>query len=251
VFNEQTASMYTEPAEETASIVALHENLPFSTLPLLALADPHNHRTRLANFVRECNRVYHDFLASNEGHSFQGQVVVIGDSLGSILVYDSLCKLESNDVHTNSDDMTCDSSPKIVCDHSSTNKSVNSKSSGLSVSKSPSPSTKRQQQQKENVKNSESNPNSNSSSNTQTLNVDNKDASIKRNSSNLSSSSGIEFTVSNSSAHLAPPHHANLQHQQSQEIKLDFDVSHFFIFGSPLGLVLTYRKTANQNSKFE
>lgn len=246
VFNEQTASMYTEPAEETASIVALHENLPFSTLPLLALADQHQHRIRLANFVRECNRVYHDFLASNEGHSFQGQVVVIGDSLGSILVYDSLCKLESNDFQTNSDDMTFDLSPKIVCEHSSPSKSAttnsNSKSSGSLGSKSPSPITK--QKQKEHTKTFESN------SNTQTLNVDNKDASMKRNSSNLSSSSGIEFTVSTSTAHLAAPHHANLSNHHSQEIKLDFDVTHFFIFGSPLGLVLTYRKTANQNSKF-
>ncbi len=252
MFNEQTASMYTEPAEETASIVALHENLPFSTLPLIALADHHQHRMRLVDFIRECNRVYHDFLASHEGHSFQGQVVVIGDSLGSILVYDSLCKLESNESQTNIDEIT-ESSPKIVCDQSSTSKSAsinsNAKSNGSFVPKSPLSSSKQHQHQSDNSKTSDSNSNSNSSSNTQTLNVDNKEASIKRNSSNLSSSSGIEFNVSTSLPHLAPPLNPNLSNHQSQEIKLDFDVSHFFIFGSPLGLVLTYRKIANKTSK--
>jgi hypothetical protein len=30
------------------------------------------------------------------------------------------------------------------------------------------------------------------------------------------------------------------------EERLDFDVTHFFVFGSPLGLVLTYRKLAHK-----
>lgn len=46
--------------------------------------------------VNECidsaNKVYADFLASEEGAGFQGQITLIGDSVGSIFAYDALTR---------------------------------------------------------------------------------------------------------------------------------------------------------------
>ena len=37
---------------------------------------------------------------------------------------------------------------------------------------------------------------------------------------------------------------------QEDEDKLDFDVANFFAFGSPLGLIMAYRKLANNLGKY-
>ena len=78
-------------AEQSADAFSLNENLPFSTIPLLILADKKKHKETLNKFIKECNRVYNEFVNSAEGSTFHGQVVLIGDSVGSILVYDALC----------------------------------------------------------------------------------------------------------------------------------------------------------------
>jgi hypothetical protein len=60
--------------ETSAAIFSLHENLPFNTLPLLAMANQAQYRSSLSKFIKECNKIYHDFLNSTEGKHFQGQV---------------------------------------------------------------------------------------------------------------------------------------------------------------------------------
>ena len=38
------------------------------------------------------NEIFADFLKSEEGLGFCGQVCLIGDSMGAILAYDALCR---------------------------------------------------------------------------------------------------------------------------------------------------------------
>ena len=52
----------------------IYENVQFNTLPLLALANQAQYRSKLSKFTRECNKIYQEFLNSEEGDSFDGQV---------------------------------------------------------------------------------------------------------------------------------------------------------------------------------
>lgn len=95
IVNQQTCSLNNvlddsdDFAETSAAVFSVHESLPFNTLPLLASANVANYRAHLTTFVRRCNKVYQEFLAEIGG-VFTGQVVLVGDSLGSLLVYDAL-----------------------------------------------------------------------------------------------------------------------------------------------------------------
>lgn len=46
--------------------------------------------------INQANQIYADFLKSEDGHGFNGQVVILADSMGSILAHDALCRT-SND----------------------------------------------------------------------------------------------------------------------------------------------------------
>ena len=103
--NQQTCSLNNvlndsdDFAETSAAVFSVHESLPFNTLPLLATANSLQYRNHLSFFIRQCNKVYQEFLQSIGGFNadgscaFNGQVVIVGDSLGSILAYDALTQI--------------------------------------------------------------------------------------------------------------------------------------------------------------
>ena len=68
-----------------------HETVPIGAIPILCSSQP-EYWDAVAKTVQTANQVYHDFLKSEEGHAFSGQVVFIGDSMGSILAYDALTR---------------------------------------------------------------------------------------------------------------------------------------------------------------
>lgn len=191
-------------AEASAGIFSLHENLPFNTLPLLALSNRSQYKSSLSKFVRECNQVYQQFLNSSDGQSFKGQIVIVGDSLGSLLVYDSLCvsgslSNYSDDSSTIASSFKSSQSQSKIANYSPSSKSpVANRNSDLM----PSP----------------------------TISLVPSDSSMKRVASNLSSINDVEYEQQVYNNHF------------STEEKLDFDVTHFFVFGSPLGLILAQRK---------
>lgn len=286
-----------------AAIFSLHENLPFNTLPLLAMANPTQYRASLAKFVRESNRIYHEFLASNEGKFFQGQVVLIGDSLGSLFAYDSLCQVH---LSTSNDNKNMNSNKESSASETdavsgSVSASVSGSASG-SVSgdrflhQSSSQSSFVLNMQSCSTKSSiNSDPRSNQSrlNNNSVANKENKNplisiSDLSTSSTNLTKTANMtetepKITVmtsssssQNSSSNNANPNnnnnnHAILEHSSSgssyllmpqspnhsfklnnngplvTDEKLDFDVTHFFVFGSPLGLILTARKLAKTN----
>lgn len=53
--------------------VAMKENFPMSSLALFATNSPH-YKSTLAQVVIRANAAYNDFLKSEEGHCFSGQV---------------------------------------------------------------------------------------------------------------------------------------------------------------------------------
>ena len=66
-------------------------DIPIGAIPLLTTCTP-DFVDSVNRTVVTANQVYLDFLKSEEGHGFNGQVAVIGDSMGSILAHDALCR---------------------------------------------------------------------------------------------------------------------------------------------------------------
>jgi hypothetical protein len=67
------------------------ERLPIGAIPLFAAASP-RYQEAVSQLVATANTTYRNFLATEEGAGFGGQVCLVGDSIGSILAYDALCR---------------------------------------------------------------------------------------------------------------------------------------------------------------
>ena len=69
-----------------------NDQIPVGTIPLFACAATadSDYAKALNKFVLEANKIYSDFLSSEEGSGFYGQIVLVGDSVGAILSYDAL-----------------------------------------------------------------------------------------------------------------------------------------------------------------
>ncbi|XP_032681683.1 protein retinal degeneration B isoform X3 [Odontomachus brunneus] len=151
-----------------------HDTIPIGAIPLLASSSS-DYQDAVSRVVMGANQVYHDFIKSDEGKGFSGQICFVGDSVGSILTYDALCRATQHSRHS--------SENSILETSNQNNENGGSTEDGKHLS-APSP---------------------------------------RRRSSGTSDN----------------PHHN----------KLDFEVGDFFTFGSPLALVLAYRKIAASGDK--
>ncbi|XP_048199020.1 membrane-associated phosphatidylinositol transfer protein 2 isoform X7 [Perognathus longimembris pacificus] len=66
------------------------DHIPLAALPLLATSSP-QYQEAVATVIQRANLAYGDFLKSQEGMTFNGQVCLIGDCVGGILAFDALC----------------------------------------------------------------------------------------------------------------------------------------------------------------
>ncbi|XP_043462578.1 protein retinal degeneration B isoform X2 [Leptopilina heterotoma] len=154
-----------------------HDTIPIGAIPLLASSSS-EYQDSVSKVINTANQVYQDFIRSDEGKGFNGQVCFIADSVGSILAYDALCRTSQ---------------------YHSRNGSENS-----------------------------------------ILENDNQ-------ATDNCGSAGVE-----DSKHLSAPsprRRSSSTSDHSQQCKLEFEVSEFFMFGSPLGLVLSYRKISSNDDK--
>jgi len=218
-------------AETSASAFALHENIPFSTIPLLLTANETQYRENLSKFIQDCNNVYREFLVLNP--AFHGQVIVIGDSIGALFVYDALCN--SNIANTSyCDEISNASSMSNLANYKSSRKS---QVSGHSLSASPDCGRKA--------------PSDGNVNGKLKINVTESFKNFERCSSSGGDScvSALDSTTSYLTPNVASSiiiGSTYIEHSEMMEDRLEFDVTHFFVFGSPLGLVLTYRKLARK-----
>ncbi|XP_014485232.1 PREDICTED: protein retinal degeneration B isoform X4 [Dinoponera quadriceps] len=147
-----------------------HDTIPIGAIPLLASSSS-EYQDAVSRVVMGANQVYHDFIKSDEGKGFSGQICFVGDSVGSILTYDALCRATQHSRHS--------SENSILETSNQSNENGGNAEDGRHLS-APSP---------------------------------------RRRSSGTSDN------------------------------KLDFEVGDFFTFGSPLALVLAYRKIAASGDK--
>ncbi|XP_004635938.1 membrane-associated phosphatidylinositol transfer protein 2 isoform X5 [Octodon degus] len=66
------------------------DHIPLAALPLLATSSP-QYQEAVATVIQRANLAYGDFIKSQEGVPFNGQVCLIGDCVGGILAFDALC----------------------------------------------------------------------------------------------------------------------------------------------------------------
>ncbi|KAK4309749.1 hypothetical protein Pmani_018626 [Petrolisthes manimaculis] len=67
------------------------DSVPVGALPLLACSVP-DYDDAVTQTLNASNAAYHEFLRSEEGQGFTGQICIIGDSVGGLLAYDLLCR---------------------------------------------------------------------------------------------------------------------------------------------------------------
>ncbi|KAH9393496.1 Membrane-associated phosphatidylinositol transfer protein 2 [Tyrophagus putrescentiae] len=65
-------------------------SIPIGALPLFAISS-FEYQENVVSVIAQCNKVFADFSKSEEGRHFSGKVVLIGDSVGAILGFDALC----------------------------------------------------------------------------------------------------------------------------------------------------------------
>ncbi|XP_041854794.1 membrane-associated phosphatidylinositol transfer protein 2-like isoform X5 [Melanotaenia boesemani] len=212
------------------------DHIPLAALPLLATSAP-QYQDAVATVIVRANQVYADFIKSLDGANFSGQVCLIGDCVGGILGFDALCN--SNPTVNESQNSSRRGSvisvqdqdllsPGIIvnCGHGPASPTLEG-SRHLSRSNIDIPRTSTGDDPKRQL------PRKRSDSSTYEMDT------IKQHQAFLSS---LHSSVLRNDA-------ASRRSSSSTMLdgcslgKFDFEVSDFFLFGSPLGLVLALRKT--------
>ncbi|XP_060542138.1 membrane-associated phosphatidylinositol transfer protein 2-like isoform X2 [Pantherophis guttatus] len=212
------------------------DHIPLAALPLLATSSP-QYQEAVATVILRANQVYGDFIKSQEGASFNGQVCLIGDCVGGILAFDALCysnqtMLESQNssrrgslISVQDTDLL---SPGILVNNSYCSEGCGLEASRhLSRSTADLPRSNEEDLQKQQLLRKRSD--------SSTFELD----TLKQHQAFLSSlhSSALKnFPGSRRSSSSTQLDGGNLG-------KFEFEITDFFLFGCPLGLVLALRKT--------
>lgn len=88
-------SPYSFDSSPSAADIPNIADVPIGAIPLLSVASPEFHDT-VNKTVAAANIVYHEFLKSEDGRGFSGQIAMLGDSMGSLLAYEALCRTNGN-----------------------------------------------------------------------------------------------------------------------------------------------------------
>ncbi|CAL1546251.1 unnamed protein product [Lymnaea stagnalis] len=175
--------------------------VPLGAIPVLATASA-DYQEHVNIMVTSANKVYHDFLKSEDGVGFTGQICLLADATGSLLAYDALTSgssfLRGGSRYGSHESVD---SSAICAEPTHRSASINSHKRELSLS----------------------DPNINQNMAAGSLSAPKR---AERSKSEIDTS---RRTSSGS-------------HYDGGIAKFDFDVSDFFMCGAPLGIVLAYRK---------
>ncbi|XP_061788871.1 membrane-associated phosphatidylinositol transfer protein 2-like isoform X2 [Nerophis lumbriciformis] len=212
------------------------DHIPLAALPLLATSAP-QYQEAVATVIVRANQVFADFIKSLDGATFSGQVCLIGDCVGGILGFDALCSSNQtvNESQNSSrrgslvsvqDQDLLSPGTIINCGQGSASPTLEG-SRHLSRSNIDIPRTMPSEDNKRQL------PRKRSDSSTYELDT------IKQHQAFLSS---LHSSVLRGDA--TPRRSSSSTMLDGAMLgKFEFEVSDFFLFGSPLGLVLALRKT--------
>ncbi|XP_057278602.1 membrane-associated phosphatidylinositol transfer protein 2 isoform X7 [Pezoporus wallicus] len=211
------------------------DHIPLAALPLLATSSP-QYQEAVATVIVRANQAYSEFIRSQEGMSFNGQVCLVGDCVGGILAFDALCY--SNQTVSESQNSSRRGSVVSVQD-------TDLLSPGITVNNSYCSSGSNLEASRHLSRSNIDIPRSNGED-------PKKQLPRKR-----SDSSTYELdTIKQHQAFLSSLHSSVLRNDPGSRRsssstmldggnigKFEFEITDFFLFGSPLGLVLALRKT--------
>ncbi|XP_026903215.1 membrane-associated phosphatidylinositol transfer protein 3 isoform X6 [Acinonyx jubatus] len=204
------------------------DHVPLAALPLLAISSP-RYQDAVATVIERANQVYTEFLKSPDGIGFSGQVCLIGDCVGGLLAFDAICYSAGP-----SGDSPGGSSRKGSISSTQDAPVVADEACGLAGSKRLSKSSIDVSGVPDEDASEPQRPLPRKQSDSSTYDCE----AIGQHHAFLSS---IHSNVLKDEAE--PPAAGGLPPPEVSLGRLDFDVSDFFLFGSPLGLVLAMRRT--------
>ncbi|KAM8807445.1 membrane-associated phosphatidylinositol transfer protein 1 [Eudromia elegans] len=196
------------------SLSSSQDHIPLAALPLLATSSG-SYQHAVGTVITRANQAYSTFLHSGEGAGFCGQVVLIGDCVGGILGFDALCQSRAGSGGSRSSSRRGSLSTEPISPELCSGRdplAEGTDGAGGSVQVSPEPGAQ----------------------------LPCREPGDSQHHSSLGSLQASE-----------PPPEAEaprggssaLDGAEGTSARLDFKVSGFFLFGSPLGLVLALRKT--------
>ncbi|CAG5128703.1 unnamed protein product, partial [Candidula unifasciata] len=222
--------------------------IPLGAISLFATSSA-EYQDHINAMVVSANQVYHDFLKSDNGKGFTGQVCFLADAVGSLLAYDALTSCSSSFTRAGSHYGSHESveSSAIGAEPSASSPLLDNRARELSLSDPnlvPNPSSgslsapKRPERSKSEVVPPDSSEVYQSCKEDLTSMVSSTLSSrysSRHNSGHLSASAeGKDKDISRRTS--------SGSHYDSGIAKFDFDVTDFFMCGTPLGMVLAYRK---------
>ncbi|XP_064309058.1 membrane-associated phosphatidylinositol transfer protein 1 isoform X1 [Phalacrocorax carbo] len=196
------------------SLSSSQDHIPLAALPLLATSSG-SYQHAVGAVIARANQAYSAFLHSGEGAGFCGQVVLLGDCVGSILGFDALCQSRAGSGGSRSSSRrgslsTEPISPELCSGRDPLADGVD----GAAGSDQASPEPGAQPPCRE-----------------------------QGDSHHHSSSCSLQASEAPLEAEALRSGTTALDGAEGAGTRLDFKVSGFFLFGSPLGLVLALRKT--------
>lgn len=215
-------------------------SIPVGALPLFAISS-HNYQDHIGTVITQCNKVFAEFIKSEEGRGFRGKVVLIGDSVGAILGFDALCHSQSQ------------SNNGPPSDQSSVQDPQEATTAAAGKSFTPVISVSECELEDQNKPKYSTMPSTSSAAKSNTaaahggntgqtkVQVYCKSLSHPGDASTIDSSNRlvISNTLRRRSSGSSDP----------STSKFDFEVHDFFMFGSMIGVVLTYRKMLSLDDK--
>ncbi|NXI18899.1 PITM2 protein, partial [Irena cyanogastra] len=199
------------------------DHIPLAALPLLATSSP-QYQEAVATVIVRANQAYSEFIKSQEGTSFNGQVCLVGDCVGGILGFDALCySNQTVSESQNSSRRGSVVSVQVMLAPSGSNleASRHLSRSNIDIPRSNGEDPKKQL------------PRKRSDSSTYELDT------IKQHQAFLSSLHSSVLRNDPTSRRSS----SSTMLDGGNIGKFDFEITDFFLFGSPLGLVLALRKT--------
>nr|XP_058896620.1 membrane-associated phosphatidylinositol transfer protein 2 isoform X2 [Kogia breviceps] len=210
------------------------DHIPLAALPLLATSSPH-YQEAVATVIQRANLAYGDFIKSQEGVTFNGQVCLIGDCVGGILAFDALCC--SNQTASGSQsssrrgsvasvqdtDLLCPGTTVNAAHGGNLESSRHLSRSNIDIPRSNGTEDPKQQL-----------PRKRSDSSTYELDT------IQQHQAFLSS---LHASVLRNEPSSRRSSSSTMLDGTGAVGKFDFEIADLFLFGCPLGLVLALRKT--------
>ncbi|XP_041348927.1 protein retinal degeneration B-like [Gigantopelta aegis] len=197
--------------------------VPLGAIALFASSSA-DYQEHVNELVAQSNKVFQDFLSSEEGRGFTGQVCIVADCAGSLLTYDAL---------TGSSHTQLTRGPSRYGSHSS----LDDHSSEQKPSSTDLTDNTKQLSHSDPDLNRELLPN-----------IKKRTERSKSETAQHESVSRERHESGHNSARLSVHEHGSSRrtssgsHMDGAVSRFEFDVSDFFMLGSPLGLVLAYRR---------